>query len=150
MAAQQIQGSNFLEPYKVKLPDISLAGGNVPGGGGNFGFGNPDGLNLPGGGGEGFDFGGAMSNFSLGAQGIAGLAGAYNSFQQNKLLEEQLGIQKGLTNRNIANQALTTNRMLEDRASLASQLTSGADYGTPAQVAEQKRLQTTVSGAPVA
>lgn len=133
--------------------NLTLAGGNVPGGpgGGAFGFSPQDGLNLPGGGGgEGFDFSEALGDFSLGAQGITGLAGAYNAYNQNKLLEEQFGVQKNLLNRNIANQATLTNKALADKASLAAQLTSGAEFGTPAHKAAQEKLQTTVSGAPVA
>jgi hypothetical protein len=128
--------------------DVSLAGGYTPSSG--FNLSNPDGLNLPGGGGEGFDFEGALGNFSLGAQGLAGLAGAYNSYNQNQLMKEQLGIQKALTNRNIANQATLTNKALADKASLAAQLTSGAEFGTPEHLAAQRKLTTTVSGAPIA
>jgi len=100
----------------------------------------------PGFGGNEFDFGGAMKNFSMGAQGIAGLAGAYNSYKQMGLMEDQLSMQKAMANRNIANTAATTNRMLDDRAGMAAQMTSGADYGTQEFRDAKAKLQTTVDG----
>jgi len=98
----------------------------------------------------GFDFSDAMGNFSMGAQGVMGLANAYNAWQQTGLMKDQLGFQKNMANRNIANSAATTNRMLDDRSSMAAQMTSGADYGTPEYLAAKGKLQTTVDGSPVA
>lgn len=142
--AQPIQSNFITQP--TASPNFSLAGGNT-----GFPAGSVDALNLNGvaPGGE-LDFGGAMSNFSLGAQGISGLAGAYNAYKQMGLMEEQLNLQKGTTNRNIANTSATTNRLLDDRASMAAQLTSGAEYGTPEYLAAKEKLQTTVDGSPVA
>lgn len=105
------------------------------------------GIQVPGG---GFDWSNAMNNFSMGAQGVMGLANAYTAYKQLGLMEDQLSMQKGLANRNIANSAATTNRMLDDRASMAAQMTSGADYGTPEHLKAKKELQTTVDGSPVA
>ena len=114
------------------------------------------GANLPGqsqpptlGGSNGFDLSGAMGNFALGAQGITGLAGAYNAYKQMGLMEDQLNFSKSLANRNISNQAATTNRMLEDRASMAAQMTSGAEYGSPEFLKTKERLRTSVDGSPV-
>lgn len=139
--------SGLARPIQSYNPaDISLAGGNVPG------MGSQDSLNLgmstgPGG---GFDWSKAMDGFSMGAQGVMGLANAYTAYKQLGLMEDQLSMQKGIANRNIANQAATTNRMLEDRASMAAQMTSGAEYGTPEHLKAKKELQTTVSGEPIA
>lgn len=100
--------------------------------------------------GEGFNFGDAMGNFSMGAQGVMGLANAYTAYKQLGLMEDQLSMQKGIANRNIANQAATTNRMLDDRASMAAQMTSGAEYGTPEYLKAKEDLQTRVEGSPIA
>ena len=107
------------------------------------------GTGLPGVPGGGFDWSNAMDNFSMGAQGIMGLANAYTAYKQLGLMEDQLAMQKGVANRNIANSAATTNRMLDDRASMAAQMTGGAEYGTPEHLKAKKELQTTVDGSPI-
>lgn len=104
------------------------------------------GIKAPGG---GFDWGGAMDNFSMGAQGVMGLANAYTAYKQLGLMEDQLSMQKGMANRNVANQAKTTNRMLDDRASMAAQM-HNTEYGTKAYEDKKASLQTTVDGSPVA
>ena len=72
---------------------------------------------------QGFDFSGAMGNFALGAEGIAGLANAYNAWQQTGLMKDQLNMQKNMANRNISNQAAVTNEQLAARAKMQSQMT---------------------------
>ena len=115
---------------------------------GDPGFGGqaytPNMVNVPRGG-----FTGAMKNFNLGAQGVLGLAGAYNAYKQRGLMEDQFNFSKSLANRNLANTAATTNRMLRDRATMAGQMLSGADYGTPEQKAASEKVLTQVSGAPI-
>lgn len=96
-----------------------------------------------------FDWSDAMNNFSMGAEGVMGLANAYTAYKQLGLMEDQLNFQKGLANRNIANSAATTNRQLTDRANMAAQMTSGAEYGTPEHLAAKERLTTKVDGSPV-
>ena len=146
--AQPIQNGNFLADLSIKSPEIgfngginptSLAGNNTPNGL-DLGFDSK---------GPGFDFGNAFSNFSLGARGIAGLAGAYSAFQQSKLLKDQLRFQKGITNRNLANSAVVTNNSLANQGDLAAQLTTGAEFGTPEHLAARERLTKTVDGSPV-
>jgi len=99
------------------------------------------------GGSGGFDWGGAMKNFSLGAQGLAGLAGAYNSYNQNKLMEQQYRASIADRNQNIANYAATTNLNLRNQASMASQM-GGAGYGST-QHQQDIENATQVSGAPI-
>ena len=99
---------------------------------------------------QGFDFSNAMGNFSIGAEGIAGLANAYNAWQQTGLMKDQLNMQKNMANRNIANQAAVTNRQLQDKASMAAQSLSNSDPGTPAYEADYKKQLSQVSGAPIA
>lgn len=107
---------------------------------------NKFGAEAPGG---GFDWGGAMDNFSMGAQGVMGLANAYTAYKQLGLMEDQLAMQKGMANRNVANQAKTTNRMLDDRSTMAAQM-HNTEYGTQAFKDKKSELQTTVDGSPVA
>lgn len=47
--------------------------------------------------------------------GLAGLAGAYTGLQQLGLAEDQFDFTKGLTNRNLFNQAQITNAQMKDR-----------------------------------
>lgn len=151
--AGAIQVPDFLQKQNVNPSNMGLAGNDMDfsiGSTDQLGAGSQDALQLDLPGAEGFDFGGLMKNFSLGAQGITGLAGAYNAYKQMGLMEDQLNMQKGVANRNIANQAATTNRMLEDRATMGAQMLDGAAYGTPEHLAAKKKLQTTVDGSPVA
>ncbi len=137
--------SDFIQPQIYNTPNLTLAGSKMP-------VGSPDSLALNFGnqGSGGMDWSNALSNFSMGAEGVMGLAGAYNAYKQMGLMEDQLNTQKNVTNRNISNQAKTTNRMLDDRASMAAQLTSGADYGTPEYLKAKEKLQTRVDGSRVA
>ncbi len=149
--AQPIQYDWMQQPGTV---NTNVGFDPVAGGQGGLAFQQQPGVpGMPGAGGSpggGFDWGNAMSNFSMGAEGAMGLANAYTAYKQLGLMEDQLSLQKGVANRNIANQAATTNRMLEDRASMAAQMTGGAEYGTEAHRKAKEKLQTTVSGAPVA
>ena len=98
---------------------------------------------------NGFDFTGTMENFALGAQGVTGLANAYNAWQQTKLMEEQLALQEALANRNIANQATTTNASLANQAGMQAQLAGGYDYGTAGYTDYVNKNKVTVDGSPI-
>lgn len=78
----------------------------------------------------GFDWGNAFKNFSMGAQGVLGLANAYNAYKQMKLMEKQYGASLAGYNRDIANQSVLTNKALQERA-YAEARTLGYGIGTP-------------------
>lgn len=149
--ASAIQAPDFLKTQSANLSTGGLAGsGFTPGGGSGLNIGSQDALQLGLPGGNGLDWGNIMENYSLGAEGLTGLAGAYNSYKQMGMMEDQLKMQGDIANRNIANQAAVTNRQLDDRATMGAQMLDGAAYGTPEHLAAKKRLQTTVDGSPVA
>lgn len=87
--------------------------------------------------------------FGLGANAITGLAGAYSAYKQLGLMEDQLGMQRNLANRNIANSAATTNAQLERGASIGAQMTTGARQGDEAYELAKERLYRPVDGSPV-
>ncbi len=151
--AQPINSNNFLQPMQTNIPSVGF--NPAAGGGDGLAFQQPSlpnipGIDVPGAGAGGFDWGNAMSNFSMGAEGILGLASAYNAYKQQGIMEDQFDLQKNLANRNIANTAKTTNRMLDDRADLAAQISgAGTEQGTAEHIAAKKKLQTTVDGSPV-
>ena len=58
-------------------------------------------------------------------QGLAGLGSAYLGFKNLKLAREQFGFQKGLANRNIANQAKTINNAYDNAARMSAALMGG-------------------------
>lgn len=127
-------GREFLDPMQANLPelnidqDLSLAG-------------------LGGGADGGFDWQGAMKGFSAGAQGIMGLANAYNAYKQMGLMEDQFNFARADRNQNVANQAAITNEALGSQASAKSQL-MGNKVGSSQYVQDQKN-KTQVSGAAV-
>jgi hypothetical protein len=97
--------------------------------------------------GEGFDWGGAMKGFSAGAQGVLGLANAYNAYRQMKLMEDQFDFAKQDRNQMVSNQAAITNANLEAQENARSQL-RGNVVGSD-QYKEDMANRTTVSGAPI-
>lgn len=69
---------------------------------------------------SGFERG--LGNFSLAAQGIAGLMGAYNAFEQTEMMKDQFKASLADRNQNVANQAKTTNLALKNQAQMAAQM----------------------------
>lgn len=100
-----------------------------------------------GGSGGGFDFGGAVKNFNLGAQGVMGLANAYNAYKQMGLMEDQFNFARADRNQNVANQAAITNDRLEKQANASAQL-HGHEYGSQGYN-DYMANRTKVSGAAV-
>ena len=90
----------------------------------------------------------AWENFNLGAQGVLGLAGAYNAYQQTGLMEDQLALQTNMANTNLANSAATTNLGLANQANMAAQMMGNAP-GTAGHTQYVDDNQVQVSGAPV-
>ena len=89
--------------------------------------------------GQAFQFGGqkpsglsnAMGYIGAGAdvlQGISGLASAYMGYKNYKLAKEQFGFQKGLANRNLANQAKVINNTYDNAAQVAAGMIGGGSY----------------------
>ena len=70
-------------------------------------------------GGDTFSF---MDNIGKYGTLASGLAGMFNAYQQNKLQKKAFKFQKGVTNRNIANQAVTVNNQLANQAKMQSQM----------------------------
>jgi hypothetical protein len=97
--------------------------------------------------GAGWDWQGAMKGFSTGAQGVLGLANAYNAYRQMKLMEDQFDFAKQDRNQMIANQAAITNANLDAQASARSQL-SGNTVGSEGYEKDMAN-RTQVSGAPI-
>ena len=89
--------------------------------------------------GQSFQFGGqeasglsnAMGYIDVGAgvlQGLSGLANAYMGYKNYKLAKEQFGFQKGLANRNLANQAKVINNTYDNAAQVAAGMIGGGSY----------------------
>lgn len=95
-----------------------------------------------------FDLRGILGTTSLAMQGVTGLMGAYNAYQQNKLLKQQFNASLADRNQNIANQAATTNLGLTNQAAMAAQM-MGNRYGTQGydQYIKDNRVQ--VDGSPI-
>lgn len=98
--------------------------------------------------GSGFDLKGGLGTASLAMQGVTGLMGAYNAYQQNKLLKKQFGASLADRNQNVANQAATTNLGLTNQAAMAAQM-MGNKYGSQGydQYVKDNRVQ--VDGSPI-
>ena len=113
----------------------------------DIGFNPSDGLanGLGGNTGSGWDWKGAMEGFSLGAEGIMGLANAYNAYKQMGLMEDQFNFARADRNQNVANQAAITNERLgQQRAA------EGRQMGLRGEELDKFRAGgTTVSGAAV-
>lgn len=61
-------------------------------------------------------------------QGIGGLASAYTAYKGLQLAKDQFGFQKGLANRNLANQAKITNNAYDNAAQVAAGMIGGGSY----------------------
>ena len=95
-----------------------------------------------------FDFSEAMGNFALGAQGVMGLAGAYNAYQQNKLMKEQFGFNKALANRNIASSGTAYNTSENARTNVAAQMYENVP-GSAGFIAKKEELFNPVDVTPI-
>ena len=60
-------------------------------------------------------------------QGLGGLANAYMGYKNYGLAKKQFGFQKGLANRNLANQAKTINNAYSNAAQVAAGMIGGTD-----------------------
>ena len=61
-------------------------------------------------------------------QGLSGLASAYMGYKNYELAKEQFGFQKGLANRNLANQAKVINNTYDNAAQVAAGMIGGGSY----------------------
>jgi hypothetical protein len=113
----------------------------------NLGFNPAEGLanGLGGNTGSPWDWKGALEGFSLGAQGIMGLANSYNAYKQLGLMEDQFNFARADRNQNVSNQAAITNERLgQQRAA------EGRQMGLRGEELDKFRTGgTTVSGAAV-
>lgn len=74
---------------------------------------------------------GVMGYLGAGAgilQGLSGLANAYMGYKNYKLAKKQFGFQKGLANRNLANQAKVINNTYDNAAQVAAGMIGGGSY----------------------
>ena len=94
------------------------------------------------------DWNNVFSNFSAGAQGILGLASAYNGYQQMKMQKKQYNASLADRNQQIANQAAITNQQLKDRANAHAQ-TYNLVPGTPEYQQYLQDNQVQVDGSPI-
>ena len=89
--------------------------------------------------GQAFQFGGnepsglanAMGYIGAGAgvlQGLGGLASAYTAYKGLQLAKDQFNYQKGLANRNLANQAKIINNSYDNAAQVAAGMIGGGSY----------------------
>lgn len=85
-------------------------------------------------------FGSNLAGIGSIGQGIAGLLSAWTGLQGLKLGEEQLDFTKDVTNRNLANQATTTNAELRDRQQRRTSA-SGGNYQSIDAYMKQNRVQ---------
>ena len=79
----------------------------------------------------GTDWGGIAGYVGAGAgvlQGLSGLTNAYMGYKNYKLAKEQFGFQKGLANRNLANQAKVINNTYDNAAQVAAGMIGGGSY----------------------
>ena len=81
-------------------------------------------------------------------QGITGAMGAWNAYNQNKLMKKQFNASLADRNQNIANQAATTNLALNNQAIMAAQM-MGHKVGTQGfnEYVAKNRVQ--VDGSPI-
>jgi hypothetical protein len=79
----------------------------------------------------GTDWGNVAGYVGAGAgvlQGLSGLTNAYMGYKNYKLAKEQFGFQKGLVNRNLANQAKVINNTYDNAAQVAAGMIGGGSY----------------------
>ena len=80
------------------------------------------------------------STITGGLQGFAGLWGAYNGMQQNKLVKQQMANSLNQWNKNYANQVASYNTRLEDRQNARVAANPNA-YESTASYMEKNRLK---------
>lgn len=71
--------------------------------------------------------GSTWSGIGAGIQGLSGLANAYLGYQALQQAKKQFKFQKGLANRNLANQAKTINNTYDNAAQVAAGMIGGTD-----------------------
>ncbi len=107
-------------------------------------------------GGFGFNIG-TLGALSGGFQALGGLASAYTGYKNYQMAKDQFKFQKGLANRNLANQAKTINNAYDNAGQVAAGMVGGKDaagnYGftDPALVARYaaKAKEKYVDGSPI-
>ena len=80
---------------------------------------------------QGSNWGNTASMIGAGAgilQGLGGLASAYTAYKGLQLAKDQFRYQKGLANRNLANQAKTINNSYDNAAQVAAGMIGGGSY----------------------
>ena len=127
-----------LELFRTPDGMIGATGTDVYGNLVNLGYDQIQGLRGLTNDGRAFEFGNSNKGLSnaagyIGAganilQGISGLANAYMGYNNYKLAKEQFGFQKGLANRNLANQAKVINNSYDDAAQVAAGMIGGGSY----------------------
>jgi hypothetical protein len=85
--------------------------------------------------------------FANSMMGLSSLANAWNMWKQNKLMEEQMSQNLAFGNRNLANQAATTNQALRNQASMQAQMKGNAFGSTGYE--DSLANATQVDGSPV-
>ena len=82
-------------------------------------------------------FGSTIGNIGLGLQGLSGLANAYLGFKALDQAKKQFSFQKGLANRNLANQAKVINNTYDNAGQVAAgmigSVNSDGSFGTTPQ-----------------
>ena len=80
---------------------------------------------------QGSNWGNAMGYIGAGAgvlQGLGGLASAYTAYKGLELAKDQFRYQKGLANRNLANQSKIINNSYDNAAQVAAGMIGGGSY----------------------
>lgn len=80
---------------------------------------------------QGSSWGNTASMIGAGAgilQGLGGLASAYTAYKGLQLAKDQFKYQKGLANRNLANQSKTINNSYDNAAQVAAGMIGGGSY----------------------
>ena len=68
-----------------------------------------------------------LAGIGMGIQGLSGLANAYMGYKNYLLAKDQFNYQKGLANRNLANQAKVINNAYDNAAQVAAGMIGGKD-----------------------
>ena len=128
----------WLDLFKTPDGMVGATGTDVYGSPVNLGYDQIKGLRGLTNDGRAFEFGNSNKGLSnaagyIGAganilQGVSGLANAYMGYKNYKLAKEQFGFQKGLANRNLANQAKVINNTYDNAAQVAAGMIGGGSY----------------------